>query len=134
MKSLSCSAVHLNQPDTYCINVIQQGQVYLLTFTTLRVISADKKLTILFSYFSWKTGFDISCKLSPEESICMKHQTCFLGKIRINISKCRLLKILPGRLSINTEYGIFISFIKKIILLKIAMFKPITISTGTVCL
>ena len=27
---------------------------------------------MLFSYFSQKTGFDISCKLSPKETICMK--------------------------------------------------------------
>ena len=36
-----------------------------------------------FSYFSWKLGFVISCKLSPkEETICMKCQTFFVGKIR----------------------------------------------------
>ena len=29
------------------------------------------------SYFSWKIGFDISCKLSPKETICMKCQTLF---------------------------------------------------------
>ena len=34
----------------------------------------------LFSYFSQKTGFDISCKLSPWETICMKYQSMFLDK------------------------------------------------------
>ena len=33
-----------------------------------------------FSYFSQKTGFDISCKLSPKETICMKCQILFSGK------------------------------------------------------
>ena len=34
----------------------------------------------IFSYFSQKIGFDISCKLSPEETICMKWQSQFSGK------------------------------------------------------
>ena len=34
----------------------------------------------IFSFFSQKTGFDISCKLSPLETICMKCQN--LLKIR----------------------------------------------------
>ena len=57
--------------------------------------SAVYKLITFFSYFSKKTGFDISCKLSteetvytkcqslfsPKEAICMKYQTRFpLGK------------------------------------------------------
>ena len=38
------------------------------------------------SYFSQKTGFDISCKLSPLETICMKCQMLFSGKNKKNIS------------------------------------------------
>ena len=33
-----------------------------------------------FSYFSQKTEFDMSCKLSPVETICMKCQILFSGK------------------------------------------------------
>ena len=51
----------------------------------------------IFSYFSEKTGFDISCKLP--KTICMKYQTLFSGNNKKNISKCRLLKILPRVLS-----------------------------------
>ena len=37
----------------------------------------------MLSYISQKTGYGISCKLSPLETICMKCQIlCFLGKIR----------------------------------------------------
>ena len=39
--------------------------------------SADNKL---ITFFSQKTGFDISCKLSPLETICMKCQSLFSGK------------------------------------------------------
>ena len=46
-------------------------------------------------------GFDISCKLSPMETICMKCQVPFSGKNKKNISKCCLLKIIPSRL-LNT--------------------------------
>ena len=54
-----------------------------------------------FSYFSQKTEFDISCKLSPLETICMKCQILFSGKNRKNVSKYHLLKILPIVLSIH---------------------------------
>ena len=33
-----------------------------------------------FSYFSQKTGFDFSCTLSPQETMCMKCQSLFSGK------------------------------------------------------
>ena len=33
-----------------------------------------------FDFFFQKTGFDISCKLSPKETICMKCQGLFLWK------------------------------------------------------
>ena len=32
---------------------------------------------ILFSYLFQNTGFDISCKLSHKETVCMKCQTLF---------------------------------------------------------
>ena len=38
---------------------------------------------LTMSYFSQKTGFDISCKLSPFESICTKCQELFSGKNKI---------------------------------------------------
>ena len=38
-----------------------------------------------FSYFSQKTGFDISCKLSPMQTICMRCQILFPGKNKKNI-------------------------------------------------
>ena len=54
--------------------------------------SADDILKY-FSYFSQKTGFDISCKLSPLETICMKCQILFWGKIRKISPICRLLNM-----------------------------------------
>ena len=46
------------------------GMLYCgLTFTTPWTHSADDRLVIFFSYFSQKTGFDFSCKLSPKEKI-----------------------------------------------------------------
>ena len=39
-----------------------------------------------FSYFSMETGFDSLCKLSPIETICMKHQILFSGKKGIKSS------------------------------------------------
>ena len=44
-----------------------------------------------FSYFSQKTGFDLSCKLSSKETICMKCQILFSAKIIKHRIICRLL-------------------------------------------
>ena len=54
--------------------------MYILTnFTTLLTNSAADRL-IIFSCFSPRTGFDVSCKLSLMEIICMKCQILFSGK------------------------------------------------------
>ena len=52
---------------------------YILMLNTLGKFSADDILKY-FSYFSLKTGFDVSCKLSPSEKICMKYQVLFSRK------------------------------------------------------
>ena len=74
----------------------------VLTFNTLWAYSADNKLVIFF-LFSQKTGFDISCKLSSLE-LAWNVKSFFLGKIRKNISKCHLLKILPRVLNGNMSW------------------------------
>ena len=91
-----------------------------LTFTTLWANSVDDKLCY-FSYFSQKIVFDISCKLSPWETICMKSQTlfsniiwhmhfawkvnhCFLEQNNRNIPKC-LPNFLPSIVSIKSLLG-----------------------------
>ena len=78
--------------------------LFNLTLTSPWANSADNKLVIFFlffPYFSQLTGFDISCKLSPLETICMKYQIQFSGKNKEKISKCCLLKILPRELSVK---------------------------------
>ena len=57
----------------------------LLTFATFCANSADDKL-IIFFLFSQKVGFDISCKLSPLETTCMKCQILFSGEKYFKIS------------------------------------------------
>ena len=47
-------------------------------------LSADNILKY-FSYFSQKTGYDISCRLSPKETICMKCHILFSEKNKKNI-------------------------------------------------
>ena len=42
--------------------------------------SVDDKLMLFYLFFPLKTGFGISCKLSPLETICMKCQNLFSGK------------------------------------------------------
>ena len=54
---------------------------YKLAITTQWAKSVDHKLIIFFYFvfFFHKIGFDISCKLSPKETICMKYQVLFCG-------------------------------------------------------
>ena len=66
-----------------------------LIFVILWVNSADDKLIVFCFLISPKKGFDISCKLSPRgDNLHELSKPVFLGKIKKNISKCRLLKIL----------------------------------------
>ena len=44
-----------------------------------------------FSYFSQKTGFDISCKLSTMEIVCMKSHIQFSRK-----NKKKIIKLLSA--------------------------------------
>ena len=57
----------------------------LINLTTLWANSVDDKLVMFFLFFQ-KTGFDISCKLSPLETICMKCQILFSGNIFFKMS------------------------------------------------
>ena len=54
-------------------------------FTFLWANSADDKLKV-FSFFPRKTGFDISCTLSPMKTMWMKCQILFSGKIKKKMS------------------------------------------------
>ena len=65
-----------------------------LAFTILWVNSFDDRLMIIFR-FTQKTGFDISCKLSLLEIVCMNCQNLFSKKNKKTILVCCLLKILP---------------------------------------
>ena len=47
------------------------------------------------------------------EIVCIKCQTCFLGKIRKSISICSLLKILPRVLCVKiTDFGSWFCILK----------------------
>ena len=72
-----------------------------LTFSTLQATEADVKLWHL-PHFYLETEFDISFKLSPEETICMKWQTLFSWKRNKNIWRCRLpeLKVSVAKVNI----------------------------------
>ena len=58
---------------------------------------------IFFLFFS-ENRIDISYKLSPLETICRKCQNMISENNKKNISVCHLLKILPGVLSIKSQF------------------------------
>ena len=74
--------------------------MWIVTFSTHWANSAND---IFFSNIYQKTGFDISCRLSPntKEIIPMKCQTLFSGKNKKIISKF-MLKFLPSMLNVNS--------------------------------
>ena len=57
---------------------------FILMLSTLGKIFSRWHFEIFF-LFSQKTGFDISCKLSQMETICMNGQILFSGKNKKNI-------------------------------------------------
>ena len=75
---------------------IANGQISSIFDRSARdkIMAGYYHFTFLFSYILQKTGFDISSKLSPEETVCMNSQNLFSGKNNKNILKC-LLKFYP---------------------------------------
>ena len=65
--------------------LLQSSIVEILTLSSLGKIFNRRHIEIFFSdFFPQKTGFDISCKLSPMETICMYCQTPFSRKDKKN--------------------------------------------------
>ena len=81
--------------------VMKSEIIVIIMLTLYRQIQQQQIL--IFSYFSWKIGFGMSCKLSPLETICMKCQNLFSLKNKKSISKCCLLRFLSSMLSIKSE-------------------------------
>ena len=67
----------------------------ILNLYRLLADSADNKLVIFFLIFPRKTGSDISCKLSPMETICMRCQILFSGENERYFKMLSCEKILP---------------------------------------
>ena len=86
--------------------VINQSPAAGSTSTILWANSADDK-RIIFLLFSPEKRLWHSCNCLCE-TICMKCQNLFLGKIRKYISKCRLLKFLPRMLSAKSLLNLYL--------------------------
>ena len=65
--------------ESPCITWYRCDPTQTLTLSILGKIF-NRLILKYFSYLSQKIGIDISCKLSPEEIICMKGQSLFSGK------------------------------------------------------
>ena len=69
--------------STYGNHYTIKPSLHIMLLLALWVkISAD---LYLFLFYSEKKGFDISCKLSPLETICMKRESLFSGKNNTNM-------------------------------------------------
>ena len=73
--------------------------------TEYRVKFSAEDILKFFSYFP-KTGFDISCKLSPVETICTKCQILFSGKNKKKISPICLGPVVQSVVSLTSSLRI----------------------------
>ena len=79
---------------------------YAQKYSSINTYSAMNKFSrwqidYIFSYFSQKIGFDISCKLSLWRQFAWNVKSYFLEKNIKNISKCCLLKFAPSMQSVK---------------------------------
>ena len=89
---------------TWCVHT-----TVVLTFTTLGANSADDTVGI-FLIFPRKKNltFYANCVVLIRRQCACNIKTCFLGKIRKNILKCRLLKYLLSMHSVKSLFCCFI--------------------------
>ena len=74
---MQCTAKHSGRKEVYArFHDCRSCSCHLADWVKF---SADNILKYFF-YFSEKTGYDISCKLSQLETICMKCQIMFIGE------------------------------------------------------
>ena len=83
--------------------------VYHVIFSMLNTLVKSTTDNILkhFSYFSQKTGFDSSCKLSPMETICMKCQILFSGKNKKTIANLSSTELVKRVIKVNQKTNNF---------------------------
>ena len=82
--------------------------LHILYFLTKKIPVPLTGLIDIIFLFSPEKGSDISCKLSPLETICMQCRNLFSEKNKENISICRQLKILPRVL--NVRFDLFFKY------------------------
>ena len=87
--------------------IIATGYLSQLTHSMLGKIFSRRYFEIFF-LFSQKTDFDISCKLSPMETLCMKCQILFSEK-----KKCSLL-IFSSMLVVVKDIDLIITKVQTI--------------------
>ena len=68
------------------------------------MLSTLGKILKYFSYFSQKTEFDISCKLSSSETICMKCQILFCEKIKKNVISLSSAELVWRVVKVNLQF------------------------------
>ena len=76
-------------------------------------ISADDTFKSLFLFFPEKKSFDISCKLSPKQTICMKCQSLLSVKNTNNVISLlpavfsqRIININKAKAEINLYHSL----------------------------
>ena len=98
-RSVSVSPLEFEITGVDCIYI-----TYLCSLETVLIFHANCHL-----FMFPRNSIDISCKLSPLETICMKCPILFPGKKEKNkYFKCRLLKIL--RRELNVKWNWFNNF------------------------
>ena len=90
----------ISNAKSYIVLSGANSQVSVNLFHSLGNFSR-RQIDDVFLFVFQKTRFNIPCKWSPMEAICMKCQILLSGKNKKNVSICRLLKDLSRVLSVK---------------------------------
>ena len=99
LKQTEFDALKLQVPP--CLNQIISSSHRSACFLFWKIQQMTKGQ--YFSYSSLEIGFDILCRLSSKETICMKCQSLFSVENKKNISKCCLPKIYSACLVLRSR-------------------------------
>ena len=93
-------ALRVKACSVSCLFLFRMFQL-ALTLSTLGKIFSRLLTEIFYLIFSQKTDFDISCKLSPIETICTKCQILFSGKNKKNITNLSSAELAKRVVKVN---------------------------------
>ena len=80
------------------------ASMYICSYFSIKKIGLDIHVNC---FLNRKISFDISCKLSPKEIICMEYQSLFSGTIKKNIVSLSFAELAHRLVKVNILYSTY---------------------------